>query len=316
MALQVAAQVGLTLDCCGAPTEPTDVWLKRATAVQQALITRGAQPTSLSVLCTLLGASKVVRDAGLARLSRIPEHLSGAAGLGVTDLKLDTLDAAFEGTFDGLLQALTLHTPNLVTLHLKSSPCALPPPSSLPSLRVLSLWHRGQDRRLRPAAYRSIAQYMTQLTSLSIDECDSWSVLLRLTSKEATHTLTEFSTDQQLTIELLTALLDHAPALKQLAAGAIRAGLGNHSNREWGLERLTVRYMEQILVRLGQLPRCKAGGQVTIKGESEVGILTSSSKVCWQYDSTIGTSHAREACMLSTCIAQTASVLCMSACTR
>lgn len=95
VALQVAGKVGATLDCCDPPTEPTDLWLRRATAVQQALITRGAQPTSLSVLCTLRDAPdaaqayKAYKDRVRKRLRSIRKYLAGPAGQTVTDLHVN-----------------------------------------------------------------------------------------------------------------------------------------------------------------------------------------------------------------------------------
>ncbi len=119
---------------------------------------------------------------------------------------------------------------------------------------------------------RSIAKYLPQLTSLTLDTCDDWTVVFKPAS--TTHTLTSFSTVQPLTDELLTALLDHAPALTQLSVSEISNDLDGYSEREWGLEQLAVRRLPQemyssqshVLDVLAALPRRRGGGAVTVKG--------------------------------------------------
>ncbi len=119
---------------------------------------------------------------------------------------------------------------------------------------------------------RSIAEYLPQLTSLTSDTCDDWTVVFKPAS--TTHTLTSFSTEQPLTDELLTALLDHAPALKQLRVSEISNDSDLYIGRERELEVLAVSYLPEdlhgghygILDVLAALPMRRGGGVVTVKG--------------------------------------------------
>ncbi len=169
VALQIAAQVGLTLDCCDAPSEPTDAWLRRATSMQQALTTRGAQPTSLSVLCvpapSPFYAPKLSVEESLRRVNPLPAYLKGAAGQAVTDLRLTMCQ-----TLSGALwfKKLLDYCPNLVSLSLNTYPYPLPAPSHLPQLRQLSMRH-GEDEpyeRLRRQVMGTV-MYTNACTSTS-----------------------------------------------------------------------------------------------------------------------------------------------------
>ncbi len=245
VALQIAGKLGLTLDCCDVPTEPTGVWLRRAAAVQQALTMRGAQPTSLSVLCTppedACGwaphkqVSKVVLTTAAKRTKHVPKHLKRPAGINITELRLTAPEGRSVGS---LVKQMLSHTPNLVSLHLNTYPCALPPPSTLPHLTELDVQHSGSGEPDEwTECYRSIGLYLSQLVSLNLNELraayDDWDALFA--SKQPTHTLTSFCTEQ-LTDELLTALLEHAPALKQLTVQNMREVEESYSDKEWGLE--------------------------------------------------------------------------------
>ncbi len=269
VALQIAGKLGLTLDSCGAPTEPTDVWLRRATAVQQAVTTRGAQPISLSVLCTPpKGANKAVEATAVQRLKQVHKHLAAVAGTHITDLRLTAPDGRTVGTFAKLMLR---YTPNLASLHLTTHPFPLPPASTLPHLTELSVQQNGSGSKGQwTECYRSIAQYLPQLGSLSLRGTkavySNWGALFA--SKQPTHTLTSFQTDE-LTDELLTALLKYAPALKQLTLENMRGVRESHSDKEGGVEVLVFGMLPPnwegpFFSLLARLPRAKAGRQVTV----------------------------------------------------
>ncbi len=171
VALQIAGRLGLTLDCCEASTEPTDVWLRRAASVQQALTTRGAQPTSLSVLCSprrgpFTSELKLPYEESLKRLNPVPTYLKGVAGQTVTDLRL-TICQTIVGA--GWVKRLLDYCPNLVSLNLNTNPYPLPAPSHLPQLRQISMQH-GEDEpheRLRRQVMHTVIHLRTSSSTCS-----------------------------------------------------------------------------------------------------------------------------------------------------
>ncbi len=176
-------------------------WPQRFDAARARLGVRGPLPTRLTV-------QEADTYRGTPALADVVNALAGV-GQGVVELVVETDRSPAQ-----FVQTIAAHIPNLTTLTLKYNHCVLPPPTSYPQLRQLSMG----DVQL--SSCRSIAEYTSQLKSLSIDPRDGdaagarhvFSTILSAVST----TLTTFVTREPLTDSLLDLLLRRAPALTEL----------------------------------------------------------------------------------------------------
>lgn len=215
----------------------------RAAAVMQALATRGDRPTTLRLIISL---------------GTVPS-IDSISGAGISELQIVSTGCLIVSTgVDAALSACLQHAvsafPYLTALHL-DRPCILPAPKHLP--RLTRLHAVVPDHAGEPAAHiNSIAPYTVQLTSLSV-QCgwpfvgerlgmypeSYWAEVLPHT----THTLTELSTNWPLSDALISAVLGHAPALRQIAVDKISCRWDGESDvthtatKGWGVECITVR---------------------------------------------------------------------------
>ncbi len=216
-------------------------------------------------------------DAALAALA---QGLSGA-GAGVSELKLlwerlcTGMDAASSNAVAHFVRNVVPSVfPNLTSINFGLALYPLPPPNHMPQLRdvTASSSFRHSDSAL--AFIDSVALYLPQLDSLGLGgvcvrayETAAWKRLFHPAS--TSHTLTHFDASSRLTDELLTLLLNHAPALTQLEVGGLHEELGDHSGKEWGVGCVRVgslRGFKKGTTALSKLPRLRGGGRVVIRG--------------------------------------------------
>ncbi len=287
LALQTAASLRLSIDCCAAPDKATSVWLRRLDGMRQALATRGRQKTSLSIQCKELFPG-ALEDEPLKRLGAVPAYLGGWISYGLTELQVRA--SYYYDDIGPPLDRLLAQCPYLTTLHLTTPAFTLPPPSTLPHLRELSVEQDTEDplfgcrvadaeNQAQLQSCRSISKYMPQLTTLTIGYCEHWDVIF--SAANPAMNLTRFSTDM-IYDELLPALIEHAPALKQVGAAVLDVDQ-SYRDKEWGVTELSVdvcppgqeyhlsfllESISPFLSRLANLPR-PAAGPLTIKGRKE-----------------------------------------------
>lgn len=192
--------------------------------------------------------------------------------------------------------------PQITQLELSACACPLPPPSALPKLTTLLLSipatydMPGSDGKvhLPPAELlSSVSQYLAQLTDLDISRDKGyksgpapppplkfpWHHLF--TPHTTTHTLTDFTTSDPLTDELLGLLLRSAPALNTLSVSAVQLG-SDHSDSAWVLVRLSLtdEQVEShgVYGSVTRLPNC-GEGRTEVSFDGEVSLVATSSTV-------------------------------------
>lgn len=280
--LREAPNAALRVDT--AASEPREQWLARLAAVQQALVTRGAAPTAVALVC---GADvDPVRD--------ILQHLQ-AAPAGISDLTLTFTAACDQGALAALVGDAGSALPNLSTLNLTACPLAIPPPEQLASVKHLILkvadWGEFEVNE-EVLLYVRLRGYMRQLTSLTItrkeaaSETHDLSVMMYVSlfgptldsngpsPPNITHALTHISVNTALDYNLLHVFLEYVPNLTHLCVTSVRLYMGYHTDKEWGLKELKMTNCLFLLVEeMAGLPRSPAGSRVDIVFASRHGEL-------------------------------------------
>lgn len=232
------------------PPNP-DPWPQQLSAVQQALQTRGALPTTLIVV--------LAEDTYCAEVCEDLLTALEGVGSGMTGFALHNLSPPAGKTATEVLHRAAAVFPALQSLTLHGAACKLPAASALRGLRELRV--AGQ------ASIKAALAFVTQLTSLEITNArrPAWPRLFSPIT--TTHTLTHFSTDELLTNELLGLLLEHAPALAQLRVNSVGELSKQHSDRQWKLRSLGVRN-SVYMARLAWLPSSTHGRvEVVVSGQ-------------------------------------------------
>ncbi len=144
------------------------------------------------------------------------------------------------------------------------------------------------------AQHLSVAAFLPQITSFSYlphldDQLEPiWADVLTPAPPTTPSAITHFTTYHPLSDELLSALLSHAPALKQLTVDQIDL-LESHRGEQWGLERLRLTNMETPDVsRLALLPT-RATGTLQVRSNDAWQIRVSAEEVSY-------TQHTRAVC--------------------
>lgn len=224
------------------PGPDSAAWQAQVTGVQRALQTRGALPTSL----TLVGQKGQLCAAAWYL---VPDTLQGS-GAGVKALSLQGVTDPMVLT--GLLQRAAVAFPSLTTLTMQGCvACLFPPAGSLPHLIHIHIIKPSQD--IVPGLCRALASLTPQLRSLTLTrnktekEMDAnpvaWSDIFRADNVfiTASH-LTELVTDEPVSDSLIAAVTACAPALRHIQARCFgsrsKVLKTNHSASEWGLQRL------------------------------------------------------------------------------
>ncbi len=252
-------------------------WEQRLSIARDALSVRGALPTTLRLL---------IEDT--SDLLAVPEYLAGV-GEGIV-----RIEVVYQGTSNmvkststaAFLQAAAQACPNVTSLHLVACPCVLPPSPAFPKLTHFSL--RIFHNCPAGSVFRSIAQYLPQITHLVIDipeievhdepGHEPWPKLF--TAAHRTTTLTHCTLTVTLTDELAVLLISHAPSITHLTVEGLQlawqgepAGWGGDPNeidlteREWSVEVLRVARAGVDGGRLALLPRRRGDGQVEVRAE-------------------------------------------------
>ncbi len=135
---------------------------------------------------------------------------------------------------------------------------------------------------LLPCVPCSIAPFSTQLTSLSLLDGGSnvdFAWPLAFLPQTPSHTLTHFNTNYYLEPPLLTALLDHAPALTHLSVSNIDLESQSFAHRQWCVECISTGGVDESIRDIVLLP-VRASGQIRIEtDEWEQELSVSSAQV-------------------------------------
>ncbi len=255
-ALQHSSKATLTIDS----TVELSIaeWARRLDAARQALQTRGAQATSLVVV---LADTPHSSAACQWLVDALAPAASGVQSLTVRVEPVPAAASAVERASSFLLSAASVFT-SISTLAVRNAFCVIPPPPQLPHLTHIDMQCDGQ---LPEACFAAIAARLGQLTSLRLNSYrppTDWPLLF--SPATTTHTLTHFSTDRQLTGQLLRLLVEHAPGLTQLGIHDIDPNMGVYSRRVWGVHSLCVGARFVSVAGLSKLPRTAHGGRVRV----------------------------------------------------
>ncbi len=264
--LRTADCITLTLDTT--TPQPLSAWQRRLQVVGQGHAGKD-MPTTLHVLCNT-STHSAAQCASIPALASA--HSDTIAGLAVHD---KSHGAEPSPVFASVLQLCAAAAHKLVYLETNSTAGTLPPPAHVPMLRELrvvlvcredELTAREQD------ACRSIGALVPQLTHLTVTHVLPFDVL-RLTDgpwepiftpQTTSHTLTTLTTNAILDDELMTLLLDHAPALEHVECYMLETGSVSHMGREWGVCELVINDAQNCEECLQFLPKCKEGKQLRI----------------------------------------------------
>lgn len=297
--LGIAPRAQLQIDL--GPWLQTDLgpWHRHLEHILQSLRTRGPLPTTVTIrlgekpklvqaldsledLLHEVGHSvselTILRPAPVSHSYKRPEQVEAS-----------TIDREFRLMYRFLESVLPAH-PHLTKLHSDYCPRSIPSPSQLPQLKQLSF--RIPERtspEIIESACRSIAPFLSQATHLALHEDHDagerrsstprvsrvpWTVLF--SAPTTSHTLAHFTTNTKLTDTLLTALLDHAPAVKRLSVGDLALKSEGHSGRQWAVTdlRLTHYWSNDLgMDDLVRLPRPVVGGARVVVSARECGTL-------------------------------------------
>lgn len=223
--LSNAPRATLTLE---PPTDRDSLqqWHAQVQPVQRALQTRGAEPTSLTVMC---GKPRQVALAGFALAAvRGTPHT-------ITDLTVRSVRAQQQPRHrdvTAFLHQASLALP-ITTLTLDTCVSTLPPPVQLPQLSHLTL-HTTGEQSMPSVMCNSIAVHLSQLAALTVE---NWIVRWpALFSQQPTHTLTSLSAKDSLLDDVLVcAVVESAPALRQLSVHSVSLA-SCHSEKRWALD--------------------------------------------------------------------------------
>lgn len=181
---------------------------------------------------------------------------------------------------------------NIRHLTLINCSCKLPTPSELPLLEsVVITWlmrvhhyHvRGPTEQDENAMLASLGPFLPQLSSVHVEVVAGRSLQPMFTA--TSHKLRNFTTSEELTDQLLTALRTHTPALTHLSVEYIAGNISDHSSEHWAVEQLNVqvlcssdRSIGSIEV-LARLPQSTAGGRVGVSSQLGWGELSLTEQV-------------------------------------
>ncbi len=252
--------------------ERTEEWLRFFARCARALATRAATPHLTTRVEVIINGAEVSRAESLRGFV----HLLACHGACVTEL-------AFygNGTSDGAssvsIALSEIRTPNLVKVELHDCFGVFPAPWLLPSVREVVIDYTGDDvLGALPDVYASVAPFLPQLTSLTVNESiDSLGLYStgpsadkpepkwkRLFNKHSTtRTLKKFSTTGTLTDTLLNLILKHA-AVTHLCVGDIDIE-GEYKGRKWLVGCIeTGKGLWEY--QIAKLPTSKAEGRVRL----------------------------------------------------
>lgn len=210
-----------------------------------------------------------------AALWALSTHFGGAVAA-VSDLKVVTTAHYPHNTVEGFVRfAAPMLFPNLNTLTLIGDAHPLPPPAQLPRLAAVAVSCVPLAEGRLDAMVTSFAPYLPQLTVLHVSKVGgpavTWGPLFTPSNKS--QALRVFSTSERLSEQLLSGLLSHAPALKQLSVGSLAGagpmGIRDHSKESWAVEQLHVgdltgQASAGCVATLMRLPRSTAAGRVQV----------------------------------------------------
>ncbi len=279
-ACQLTVRLPLPSDQQSDNQAQSQAWQTQLATVQEALQVRGQQPARLVLECQDCAGTS-------AALLQVADALQGL-GAGVTELQVKPNDASADTAdstgITAFLARAAPSLPSLVSLQLDECHGTLPPRDQLPSLRRLALRVIKSSRMAQSGSQTasivnelaSIQPYLVQITHLTITALGPipWAVLFTPLTTSATHSttptvtpttppvatypLTNFTTNKQLTNDLITPLLTHAPALTDLSVDGIHATISDHRGRQWGVQRLSSR-LGMDLYHMARLPVCEGG---------------------------------------------------------
>ncbi len=252
-------------------------------AVKQCLTVRGGRPTAVKLHCDASSATA-------AALWALPAGLGGA-GTGVSELTVIATDQAPSiSVAEFVGAALPDVFPNVTTFTLVGYACPLPAPAHGPAptllLRLTAVvvaCHNILTEYELQLFLISLAPYLPQLHSLhlSANREIEWGWLFSPGS--TSQTLQRLSTSGILTDNLLSLLLTHAPALRQLSVGGLDADIWDYSGQRWGVEQLDIGreggYEEAWLETIMCLPQSTAEGRVVLRSYYKEVTFTLSAEV-------------------------------------
>ncbi len=243
------------------PTGPVDKVARRLQHISDALAKRGERlPTHLQ----LVAQHQQPPDSSEqeAVLSLLESTLTARAAC-ITQLTIGHTQPG-QG-MQAAARALSCLTA-LRSLSIIQGACVLPP--QLSQLSQLTYCHiqipTGFDAEAKRDMYNSIGRSLPQLIALRVTE-DShyrlhevqprWSYIF--TAQSTSHTLTHFSTYNTLSDELLSLLVNHAPALTHLSVGTMLLTADTCRQRQWRVKELHAG--DKALHGAGYLPVPAAG---------------------------------------------------------
>ncbi len=202
-------------------------WRAQLAAVQRALATRGALPTSVVIALTTRGAlatSIVVvlthrtQATALRLLSDSLRGVRGVATLRVLPTSVYT--PPDRTTVSDFIRQAVSALPSLRTLTLECA-CALPGATFAPRVTSLSFRTTPFPSSIQDSDIVSASSYVKQLTFLEVTLAEnSWHTSCRIPWSrlftQRAQSLTKLTTNTQLNDELLLALLGQAPNLQEL----------------------------------------------------------------------------------------------------
>ncbi len=180
-----------------------------------------------------------------------------------------------------LLQRAVSCCPNLTTLTFTHCACPLPPPSALPQLKHLTLDCSAAEATADVC--KSVAPYLRQLITLQL--LPSVQDIGHVFHPTVTsHTLTHFSTGNDLTSRLLSLVRKHAPSLKYLSVQDIDRDIRDREGMPGFQEVCTFETLHirgcQGVGTLGWVPKRKDGQRLRVEGpRTEMEVCVESEEV-------------------------------------
>ncbi len=211
-----------------------DLCAQRAAVASRNLATRGKLTTRLVVHQP---------SANQAALTAMAEQLSQDSLRGVAAVELRNHEPYPTAVCTAWLRAVSHSFVNLTSLSVHNLTGTLPPPSTVPKLRDLSLCvaHAELPHHAQGSVWQSVAAFVTQITTLSLSCTQGsdhvpWDTVLAAPST----TLTSLTTADTLTDSLVQLILDSAPSSRHIAPGDIRLHSDWQAKGVWAVNRVTV----------------------------------------------------------------------------
>lgn len=226
-------------------------WQKQLDAAQQALATRGqvhrGAKTALVVRPSELrfwflqppvpAATPAARKAALDSLVSFLQQ----AGQHIDLLKLENPTSDFDkDTMLTLLQRAAPALHKLASLELWNCTSVLPPPSQLPSLRLLVITTARSDASFRS----SVTALLPQLTDFRYRAVGNGNqavvAAMLMACEKPLQGLANLTTLESLNDALLSAVVDRCPALQRLEVTRLELANDKQKDKEWALRELAV----------------------------------------------------------------------------